>query len=57
MISLRELAVIIPVAPGDTAWAFLVADLKRLPQILFVSPELPSKALKHLLTIWPPAEM
>jgi len=28
MSSLRELAVIIPVAPGDTAWAHLVADLK-----------------------------
>jgi hypothetical protein len=51
MISLRELAVIIPVAPGDTAWAHLVADLKRLPlesEIVFVCPELPSKALKHL---------
>ena len=47
----RELAVIIPVAPGDTAWAHLVADLKRLPlesEIVFVSPELPSKVLKHL---------
>ena len=51
MKSLRELAVVIPVAPGDTAWAEMVADLKKLPlesEILFVSPELPSKALKHL---------
>ncbi len=49
---LRELAVIIPVAPGDTAWVHLIADLKRLPlesEILFVGPELPSKSLKYLL--------
>jgi len=49
---LHELAVIIPVAPGETAWTSLVADLKRLPleaEILFVSPELPSKVLKVLL--------
>ena len=46
-----ELAVIIPVAPGDTAWAQMVVDLKRLPlesEIIFVCPELPSSALKHL---------
>lgn len=51
MKSLRELAVIIPVAPGDTAWAHLVVDLKRLPlesEILFVCPELPPKPLQHL---------
>ena len=51
MISLRELAIIIPVAPGDKAWAHLVADLKLLPlesEILFVCPELPPKALQHL---------
>ena len=51
MSSFRELAVIIPVAPGDTAWAQMVADLKKLPlesEIIFVCPELPSKALKHL---------
>lgn len=49
---LRELAVIIPVAPGDTAWTALVADLKSLPlesEILFVGPELPSQSLQHLL--------
>lgn len=51
MKSLCELAVIIPVAPGDTAWVDLAADLKKLPlasEILFVGPELPSKALEHL---------
>jgi len=49
---LHELAVIIPVAPRETAWTSLVADLKSLPveaEILFVSPELPPKALKHFL--------
>jgi hypothetical protein len=48
---LRELAVIVPVAPGDTTWAHLVTDLKRLPlesEILFVGPELPPKPLKHV---------
>lgn len=48
---LRELAVIVPVAPGDTAWVRLMADLKRLPlesEILFVGPELPPKPLKHV---------
>lgn len=48
---LCELAVIIPVAPGEIAWANLVADLKHLPletEILFVGPELPSRLLRHL---------
>lgn len=49
---LHELAVIIPVAPGETAWPCLMADLKRLPleaEILLVSPELPAKSLHYLL--------
>lgn len=47
---LQNLAVIIPVAPGDRAWVDLVADLKRLPlgaEILFVGP-LPSDAMPLL---------
>jgi hypothetical protein len=51
MIFLLELAVIIPVGPGDTAWARLLDDLKRLPlesEIIFVGTDLPSKALKSL---------
>ncbi|HEY9844874.1 MAG TPA: hypothetical protein V6D03_01635, partial [Candidatus Caenarcaniphilales bacterium] len=48
---LGNLAVIIPVAPGDIAWTRLVDDLKRLPmeaEILFVGPELPSTVIRHL---------
>lgn len=50
MSSLCQLAVIIPVAPGDTAWTELILDLHRLPaesEILFVGPS-PAKVLKPL---------
>ena len=47
MISLGDLAVIIPVAPQERAWRDLVDDLAELPldtEILFASPELNSEA-------------
>ncbi|CAA9580033.1 hypothetical protein AVDCRST_MAG81-2834 [uncultured Synechococcales cyanobacterium] len=50
MKSLSELAVIIPVAPGDAAWTDLIIDLNSLPvesEILFVG-SLPTKTLRPL---------
>ncbi len=49
---LCQLAVVVPVAPGDIAWSRLAEDLSSLPletEIIFVSPELPLDLLKHLL--------
>lgn len=49
---LCDLAVIIPVAPGDTTWADLVTDLNHLPQeseILLVGSEAPPEFLRHVL--------
>jgi len=49
MISLRELAVIIPVAPGDSVGSFSGRSQKTAieSEILFVSQNCPQKALKH----------
>lgn len=54
MALLSDLAVIIPVAPGDTSWQALALDLSCLPleaEILFVSPAFPAGAPEALSSL------